>query len=96
MLQQASLWGTFHIRTTASNLSAQGGNDTVVMNLGWLGGVLDDLKVLFFLKIYLFILFICVHCSCLQRHQKRASDPIRDGCELPCSCCQLNSVPLGE
>jgi hypothetical protein len=27
-----------------------------------------------------------VHCSCLQTHQKTASDPITDGCESPCGC----------
>jgi hypothetical protein len=32
-----------------------------------------------------------VHCSCLQTHQKRASDPITDGCEPPCGCWELNS-----
>ena len=32
--------------------------------------------------------------SCLQIHQKRASDPITDGCEPPCGCCDLNSGPL--
>jgi len=37
-----------------------------------------------------------VHCSCLQTHQKRASDPIMDGCEPPCGCWDLNSGPLGE
>ena len=25
-----------------------------------------------------------IHCCCLQTHQKRASDPITDGCEPPC------------
>jgi hypothetical protein len=40
------------------------------------------LCVFFFLKIYL--LFTWVHCSCLQTHQKRASDPITDGCGPPC------------
>jgi len=27
-------------------------------------------------------------------HQKRASDPITDGCETPCGCWELNSGPL--
>jgi hypothetical protein len=31
-----------------------------------------------------------------QTHQKRASDPITDGCELPRSCWELNSGPLEE
>jgi len=41
-----------------------------------------------------FILFTLVHC--LQTHQKRASDPITDGCEPPCGCWELNSGPLEE
>jgi hypothetical protein len=49
---------------------------------------------LFFLIIYL--LYIGVHCSCLQAHQKKASDPITDGCEPPCDCWELNSGPLEE
>ena len=28
--------------------------------------------------------------------QKRASDPITDGCEPPCGCCELNSGPQEE
>ena len=28
--------------------------------------------------------------------QKRASDPITDGCEPPCGCWELNSGPLEE
>ena len=37
-----------------------------------------------------------MHCSCLQTHQKRASEPITDGCEPPCSCWELNSGSLEE
>jgi hypothetical protein len=37
-----------------------------------------------------------VLCSCLQTHQKRASDLVTDGCEPPCGCWDLNSGPLGE
>jgi hypothetical protein len=50
----------------------------------------------FFFKIYLFI--ICVHCSCLQTLQKRASDFffVTDGCEPPCGCWDLNFGPLEE
>jgi hypothetical protein len=36
------------------------------------------------------------YCSCLQTHQKRASDLITDGCEPPCGCWELNSGPLEE
>jgi hypothetical protein len=31
-----------------------------------------------------------------QTHQKRASDPITDGCEPPCGCWELNSGPLDK
>jgi len=44
----------------------------------------------------LFILCMWVHCSCLQTHQKRASDPITDGREPPCGCWELYSGPLEE
>jgi hypothetical protein len=37
---------------------------------------------------------MCV--STHQTHQKRASDPIIDGCEPPCGCWDLNSGPLEE
>ncbi|EDL91225.1 rCG56442 [Rattus norvegicus] len=37
-----------------------------------------------------------VHCSCLQTHQKKASDLITDSCEPPCGCWDLNSGPLEE
>jgi hypothetical protein len=37
-----------------------------------------------------------VHCHYLQTHQKRASDPITDGCEPPRGCWELNSGPLGK
>jgi hypothetical protein len=52
--------------------------------------------VFFFPFKDLFILCIWVHCSCLQTHQKRASDPITDGCEPPCGCWELNSEPMEE
>jgi hypothetical protein len=31
-----------------------------------------------------------------QTYQKRASDPIADGCEPPCGCWELNSGTLEE
>ena len=46
--------------------------------------------------MYLIILCICVHCSCLQTHQKRSSDCIADGCESPCGSWELNSGPQEE
>ena len=45
---------------------------------------------LFFLRFIYY--YISVHCSCLQTHEKRASDLITDGCEPPC-CWDLNSGP---
>jgi hypothetical protein len=48
------------------------------------------------LKIYLLYLSTHIHCSCLQTHQKRASDFITDGCELPCGCWDLNTGPSEE
>jgi hypothetical protein len=44
----------------------------------------------------LFILCMWVHNYSHRTHQKRASDPIIDGCELPCDCWELNSGPLKE
>jgi hypothetical protein len=37
-----------------------------------------------------------VHCSCLQTHQRRASDLIMDGYEPSCGCWDLNSGPSEE
>jgi hypothetical protein len=56
--------------------------------------ILTVILKLFFLD--LFILYIWVQCCCLQTHQKRAWDPITDGCEPPCGCWELNSGPLEE
>jgi hypothetical protein len=49
-----------------------------------------------FWKKNLFISYMWIHCHCLQTHQKRALDPIADGCEPPCGCWELNSGPLEE
>ncbi|XP_057616168.1 zinc finger protein 793-like [Chionomys nivalis] len=35
-------------------------------------------------------------CQCNDLGQKRAPDPITDGCEPPCGCWELNSGPLEE
>jgi hypothetical protein len=51
---------------------------------------------IYFFKIYLFIYYMKVHCSCLQTHQKKATDLITDVCEPPCGCWDLNSGPLEE
>jgi hypothetical protein len=34
--------------------------------------------------------------TCVQKHQKRASDPFTDGCEPSCGCWKLNSGTLEE
>lgn len=48
--------GDISLHTIASHCSTRDGNGTEVMNLDWPKGVLEDLKVFFFLKIdYLFI-----------------------------------------
>jgi hypothetical protein len=47
----------------------------------------------FIFRIYLFYVYEYSTLS-LQTHQKRASDPITDGCEPPCGCRELNSGPL--
>ena len=48
----------------------------------------------FFFKIY--FLFMSTLQLSSDTHQKRASDPITDGCEPPCGCWELNSGPLEE
>jgi hypothetical protein len=48
------------------------------------------------LFIYYILLYVNIHCSCLQTPQKRASDLIADGCETPCGCWDLNSRPSEE
>jgi len=42
------------------------------------------------------LLIIYKYTVAVFRHQKRASDPITDGCEPPCGCWELNSGPLEE
>lgn len=49
------------------------------------------LSFLFLLKIYLFPLYIWVHCDFLQTHQEKASNSTTDGREPPCCCWDLNS-----
>jgi hypothetical protein len=45
--------------------------------------------------VYVFV-FLIIYFMYLSTHQKRASDPITDGCEPPCGCWELNSGPLEE
>ena len=55
------------------------------------------LFVLFcFVLLLRFIYFMWVHYNSLQTPQKRTSYPITDGCEAPCGCWELNSVPSEE
>jgi hypothetical protein len=41
-------------------------------------------------------MYILHYLCSLQTHQKRAPDPITDGCEPLCGCWELNSGPLEE
>ena len=55
--------------------------------------------IFFFKNIYLFIFIYYVYhilSVCMPTGEKRAPDPIRDGCEPPCDCRELNSGPLEE
>ena len=52
--------------------------------------------LLFFKKKFIYLFNECKHTVTLQTHQKRASDPITNGCEPPCGCWELNSGPLEE
>ena len=49
-----------------------------------------------FKNIYLFYYAYNILSVCMPEGQKRAPDPITDGCELPCGCWELNSGPLEE
>ena len=50
-----------------------------------------------FIKKDLFIYFLYMSTlPCLQTPQKRASDPITEGCEPPCGCWELNSGPMED
>jgi hypothetical protein len=63
----------------------------------WVGSLWLILVSLFFFFFFfkdLFILNMWTYCHCFQTHQKRASDPITDGCEPPCGCWELNSGSL--
>jgi hypothetical protein len=41
-------------------------------------------------------IFICKYTVAVFRHQKRESDLVKDGCEPPCGCWDLNSGPSEE
>jgi hypothetical protein len=53
-------------------------------------------EILAFLKDVINFFYLYEYTAAVFRHtQKRASDPITDGCE-PCGCWDLNSGPLAE
>jgi hypothetical protein len=45
----------------------------------------------FFKKRFIHFMYVSTLLLSLDTHQKRASDPITDGCEPPCGCWELNS-----
>jgi hypothetical protein len=47
--------------------------------------------ILFFKDLFMYMSGLP---ACTASFQKRASDPIIDGCEAPCGCWELNSGPL--
>jgi hypothetical protein len=49
-------------------------------------------SILYYSIVYIYFIYV----STLRTHQKNASDPITDGCKLPCGCWELNSEPLEE
>jgi hypothetical protein len=61
---------------------------------------LHNLFKMKYLKIFIYYIFIFIYMNTLLlssvTHQKSALDPIRDGCEPPCGCWELNSGPLEE
>jgi hypothetical protein len=88
---EATMW-MFEIKPRSSGRALSAANPQAISPAI---GKLLFLKFFFF-KIYLLLYLGIVHCSCLQTHQKRASDLITDGCGQPCGCWDLNSRPLEE
>jgi hypothetical protein len=70
------------------------------IEVGWysLTSKISVLFFVFFLKDFTLHFFfkLIYYYSCLQIHQKRASDLIMGGCEPPCGCWDLNSGPSEE
>ena len=69
-----------------------------VGRMGFFFFFFKEFYLLFFLR-FIYLLYVStlyLHCSCLQTHQKRASDFVTDGCEPPCGCWDLNSGPWEE
>ena len=48
------------------------------------------------LKLFFNFMYMSTLSACMPPCQKRASDPITDGCEPPCGRWELNSGPLEE
>jgi hypothetical protein len=54
-------------------------------------GPLEKQPVLFLFLRFIYFIYMS---NCFQTHQKKASDTIKDGCEPPYSCWELNSGPI--
>lgn len=55
-----------------------------------------DLEILLFFKncfSFIYVLYLSAQSAYMLACQKRATDPIRVGCEMPCSCWKLNLGP---
>jgi hypothetical protein len=63
---------------------------------GWAVSALNHWAIFSAPAFFIFKFYLLFICSCLQTHQKRASDPITDGCKPSCGCWNLNSGPLEE
>ena len=46
-----------------------------------------------FLRLFIYFMYMSALSACTSACQKRALDPITDGCEPPCGCWELNSGP---
>ena len=72
------------------------GNGHGVSEKGSVGNAVKQYRsVIFFFKDLFIVCIVVRHCS-LQTCQKRASDPMTDGCEPPCGWWELNSGSLEE
>jgi hypothetical protein len=50
----------------------------------------------FIFNDFIWFMYMSALSTCTPACQKRASDPITDGCESPCGSWELNSGPLEE
>ena len=67
----------------------------VVSLVRWVLGTEPDQQVLFFKHLFIYYAYNIL-LVCMPAGQKRAPDPITDGCEPPCGFWELNSGPLEE